>query len=61
MTVTLNVSWLLKNCWSTGIFPHGHLWFTENDVKKRKYPVCLRSVEENASLSEVREWSDCFE
>ncbi len=39
------------------------LGFTENDLKKRKYPVSSSFVDENALLmSEVRgEWADWLE
>ncbi len=40
-----------KNCWSTEIFTHiPSLGFTENDPKKRKYPVSGSCVDENALL-----------
>ncbi len=52
----------LKNCWSTGIFTHNHLYrFTENCPEKRKYPVSGSCVDGNG-LEEVKgEWADWLE
>lgn len=39
--VTLNVAWFecFRNCWSTEIFTHDHLWGLLRTVWKREYPV----------------------
>ncbi len=71
--MTLNMVWLLVPDGLVGVFQklliswdfhdQPSLGFTENGLKKRKYPVSGSCADENDLLmSEVKgEWADCLE